>query len=730
MQLKKILFAIFMGILLSFACSDKNMSSINDDYIDTTDRDPHNDFPENNGSREESDIDDTKIDKKEDDMYPDEDVYETGETRECSNECGFGVEKYEEGEWGECTAPSDGDTEECSKSNDYGICTGFKTCDIEEGWSKCNAPEPEPEIYDGIDNNCSGEIDDGIVNPVTEGEVDEGLESISESDPDNPTGKPGITLSKQSKLLPYLWAANHEYGSVSKFNTETHIEDGRYWVGENPSRTAVDLDGNMWVGGRNDGRLTKVLWDTETCPDLNGDSEIQTSYVDGDGNTVQINSSEDIFADECVVFSEIVNDSYPSIRGVAVGSDGKIWIGYSYGGIQSIDPETFELGPYFSAADIPVWRPDTDDIFKKDSEETVDADGVYGMIVDSNGVLYISSLTNRKYLVAFDTNIEEWIGAFEKDGGCSYGIAVDGKNRIWLGGWPDCSGVVMFDPDEKKAYSFLVPETTTVAHGATDNSLVLPAGQGGGKTGMRTTGVTVEPETGDIWASFFQSGYTGRLILDESDFSNSSWIFIGTMWDRTDPSSHLNGVWSSDLRGVGFDPYGFVWTLGLGSDKVFKIDPATNERADDLPLGKVIGQGSHYTYSDFTGSTAFNFTAPRGEWQNIFEQPKGGCFIPERLDVSAYVPSEAYAGARIRALKDDETPQSEWIPEIDTEEKYFDIPKGIGETHFELTDYKNSLIAPKFEIQVLMTTTNKEKRPILNMVNILWKYDSDACDDQ
>lgn len=62
----------------------------------------------------------------------------------------------------------DGETDEglvdqdCEISNDYGTCSGTTVCDSETKLAICDADTPAEEICDGLDNNCNGEIDEGL----------------------------------------------------------------------------------------------------------------------------------------------------------------------------------------------------------------------------------------------------------------------------------------------------------------------------------------------------------------------------------------------------------------------------------------------------------------------------------------------------------------------------------------------------------------------------------------
>ena len=78
----------------------------------------------------------------------------------------------------------------------------------------------------------------------------------------------------------YIWVANSTQSAISKINTRTLVEEGRYYtrpdINGNPSRTSVSLNGNVAVANRNGG-LTKFYVNEEDCTDTNGNGVINTS---------------------------------------------------------------------------------------------------------------------------------------------------------------------------------------------------------------------------------------------------------------------------------------------------------------------------------------------------------------------------------------------------------------------------------------------------------------------
>ena len=78
-----------------------------------------------------------------------------------------------------------------------------------------------------------------------------------------------------SNTHPVIWIANSEDSTATRMNTETGCEEARYYVCGNPSRTAVDKDGNGFITCRADGIVAKIAIETKDCVDTNGNGTIE-----------------------------------------------------------------------------------------------------------------------------------------------------------------------------------------------------------------------------------------------------------------------------------------------------------------------------------------------------------------------------------------------------------------------------------------------------------------------
>ena len=214
---------------------------------------------------------------------------------------------------------------------------------------------------------------------------------------------------------PFIWIANSGENTVSKLSTRTGEEVGRYKVGANPSRTSVDLDGNVFVASRDSHEITKI----------------KAVGCEGQG---------------CVLFTR---PTCHGARGLAVDSENRVWVGGknpegTLGCLQLFDGETGELA--FEARDLPGL--------------------VYGLVIDQDGVLWgVIQSKNRLLKVSRTGRILDMIEAPAPAG--LYGIAVDPQGLVWLGN-NVVGDVLRFDPRDETWARFASGQKLTTRGVAAD----------------------------------------------------------------------------------------------------------------------------------------------------------------------------------------------------------------------------------------------------------------------
>lgn len=383
-----------------------------------------------------------------------------------------------------------------------------------------------------------------------------------------------LQLSTEHVTLPFIWVPDYN-GTVSKVNTETGDELGRYRVAPHPdcdpSRTTVDLQGNCWVGNRQAGTVVKIgLYEAGQCMDRNGNGLIETSLDlndDGDITDAEILPWGE---DECVLCEVVLitgkEGTYvpgtftggydldywsTSPRGLAVDANNNLWAGtwasmkYYY-----IDGST---GGILRTVDVSPW-----------------GHHAYGAVIDRNGVLWSSE--GVKYseadpsILRLDPSTDPPAISDLDMGHLVYGLGLDYGDHLWVSSYDvgALSKVNIFTDDIVTHYKW------------------------------------------DLWRARV------RGVACTSD--NDVWI-VSTLRDsvyRYDSDGNLKAQIDvgDEPTGIAVDAAGKVWVCNLDGS-IVRIDPETNT----VDLTKIIiGSDGHYTYSDMTGIVSRTVTTRIGTW--------------------------------------------------------------------------------------------------------------------
>jgi len=297
---------------------------------------------------------------------------------------------------------------------------------------------------------------------TTDADFDSGTSvSVNHNAPNNNQ----LQLDSQTKPFPFINVAASGRGTVVRTNTETGEIVGEYRTapegrGLNPSRTTVDLFGNVWTANRDEsGMIGDVLYGStvkigllvggtrvnedgspnpdggylappfgyNTCVDRNADGLIHTSkglddildwpdITDGMGGTDGIVQDA---VDECVLlYQRLPNAENP--RHVSVDADNNVWVGgypYAVRTFYKLDGDTGAFLDSFDAREIGC--------------------GGYGGLIDGNGILWSVGGALLRYNPVAHTGfcIQQY----------GYGLGIDTNGYIWMSLWD--GGIVKIAPD-------------------------------------------------------------------------------------------------------------------------------------------------------------------------------------------------------------------------------------------------------------------------------------------
>ncbi len=353
----------------------------------------------------------------------------------------------------------------------------------------------------------------------------------------------------------YIWIANAGQGTVSKVNTQTLVEEGRYRTrpdaSGNPSRTSVSLGGRAVAVANRHGGVAKVWARTQFCDEAkNGQPGLQTS-----GGATDVLAWGD---DDCVAWYTAFPE-YTTQRPVAWAGDvdpiscddEALWTAGCGGG--------FTPG-FGGSGNVFVHRLDGADGTILDTVEvtgfTCGGFGAYGGAVDTDGNFWIAhNGGGGKLAVIRPDTLDVEVFNFPDNGFAGYGITVDNAGRPWVSSYGGNLGAARFDP-ETEAW-------VTVA-------------------GFASQGGIQQAADGRIWSTTV-AGYSA-----DNDQDGVVWID-----DDTAQIGEFVPVPGGTVKGLSLDVDGFLRAV---NGSAHKIDPVTL-----MEVGSYGGLSGPYTYSDMTG---------------------------------------------------------------------------------------------------------------------------------
>jgi streptogramin lyase len=375
-----------------------------------------------------------------------------------------------------------------------------------------------------------------------------------------------LQLDSRARNLDFIWVAVSTKGTIVKINTETGQIVGEYFTSpsgqpKDPSRTTVDLNGNVWNTNRAGNSVVHVgLLENGQCVDRNGNGIIDTSSGFGDirawtnASGADTNGGVSTAADECILHYTKVNSF--GTRHLSVTKDNDVWVsGTSGRRFDLVDGITGQI---------------------KRAEPSVGYGG-YGGLIDKAGVIWSSNPMLR-----WDTSKPltgpsggNWTGYNHP----SYGLCIDSSGNVWNTSYGN-GEIRKFAPNGTLLGTF--NQGDAFAQGC------------------------VIDRNDHVWVAHSLNRSTvGHLRNDGT--------YVGTVPVGSGPT------------GVAVDASGKIWATNYNSRTVSRINPNAGPLAADgvTHVGAVdfttrdLG-GNPYNYSDMTGSTLSGVPST-GTWTTIFD---------------------------------------------------------------------------------------------------------------
>lgn len=539
----------------------------------------------------------------------------------------------------------------------------------------CNDSNPfvnpgAQERCNGIDDNCDGQTDEGVLNACgtcssrcNVNELGTDPFPIESEDPNAETEGTGrdengdIVLSKEDNNYNFMYIANTNdlgRGTVSKIDTRTVKEVARYlsvtcWskpslylqqglcrdvnntnvqtTANSPSRTSVDFNFDVFVANRafsGQASVTKIASKLSNCIDRNGDGLIQTSSDQNNDGVIDTDCNDDGLADDIATIC--TNGLPPEFYGL---DDECIIFTTNYGvtnqlgrnvcldkGDLEVGASNVWVGTYNPSSANPI-SPDRNIYYKIDGTTgaflgyQILPAGVspYGCAIDQDGILWVSSW-------GVTTFIDTVNPAFPVGPVLSISSQIAGSHSMY-GITIDDLGNVWFGGWGSSAIYRYRPNRIT--YGDPDYYNQLAAGTWTRvQYSANTAGVAADTR-GFIWAADNNNGLILRMEQSLPDGDHGSGV-VTVM--------NAGQGFGGNMRGVGIDFDGHVWGVSHDVSRASRIELDGSGNMINTIQTTPVGTNP-YTYSDFTGYGLHNFTRPQGVYSYTFTACEGTPLPPK-----------------------------------------------------------------------------------------------------
>ncbi|MCS6798177.1 MAG: MopE-related protein [Myxococcota bacterium] len=476
----------------------------------------------------------------------------------------YRCEGLEFGRWTECTGAvgplpevCNGEDDDCDGevderwavgSNPCGWCSGTEVCDgedndcdgrVDEGVAnRCGRCEPEPvETCNGRDDDCDGMVDDGVVNACGRCPPEPCFEE--------PWERPADCMADPYRRCDGVVEHPDHPGDITL--GQGTFESPFIYIAVTGRNEVAQIDTD--TGVKRWQRPSHGTWPSRTAVAFDGSVWVGNR---GFGNPADVAQSNVVHLD--LDGNLVCRADVPGIaRGVAIDADGNVWAGtwngqtlYKISGTEvdrTVSPPRCRiLGSWHLGVNI------------------------YGLAVDGAGYVWTASSPNT-----VRASVRDPVGDRRLiPNPWFYGIAPAATGWMWHGGWGHSGPVHAFRPD------FTRLDTAV--------------------TGV--TAVTVHPE-GSIWGSMYGAHHVVGIEPDGRERCRAP-IPAGS---------------GSNPHGVAVDRRGRIWVPSRYGGYVNVFDTACRHVAT-YPVD--VGQ-ENYSYSDMTGHLLRTVTSREGFWMQDFD---------------------------------------------------------------------------------------------------------------